>query len=114
ATNCILAGNNATFGGAVYSTAVAAAGDFENCTVAYNSPDAFNGYTGVLHDSILYFDSVGSNEIIAGPVAPPQVSYCDVEGANYAGAANENLSVDPQFTNTASFYLSSLSPLIDA
>ena len=45
ATNCILAGNTASLGGAVYSSVASAAGDFENCTVAQNSPDAFNALT---------------------------------------------------------------------
>ena len=108
ATNCILYANAASVGGAVYSTAGQPAGDFENCTASHNSPDAFNGYTGILHDSILYFDG---NEIVPGPVANPVATYCDIQGG-YAGLGNTN--VNPQFANTNSYVLSENSPCIDA
>jgi hypothetical protein len=110
ATNCIVARNTASLGGAVYSSVAAVAGAFENCTVAYNSPDAFNGYTGLIHDSIVY--SNGS-ELVVGPVADPVVSYCDVQGG-YNGPGTNNLDVDPQFASVADFELSAASPLIDA
>jgi hypothetical protein len=110
ATNCILAGNVAILGGAVYSSAAAAAGDFENCTVAENAPDGFNGYTGLLHDSIVYFNG---NQIVSGPVASPTVNYCDVQGG-YGGPGGNNLKIDPQFANTTNYLLSASSPCVDA
>jgi hypothetical protein len=110
ATNCLVARNTASLGGAVYSSVGAVAGAFENCTIVRNSPDAFNGYTGVIHDSIVYSNG---NEIVVGPVAGPVVSYCDVQGG-YNGPGTNNLDVDPQFANTADFELSAASPLIDA
>ena len=109
ATNCILAGNAAALGGAVYSSVNIAAGDFENCTVAQNSPDAFNAFTGLIHDSIVYSNG---NEIVAGTAAP-FVSYCDVRGG-YTGPGTNNLNVDPQFADTLSFQLAESSPMIDA
>ncbi|MGD0413558.1 MAG: Ig-like domain-containing protein, partial [Verrucomicrobiota bacterium] len=107
ATNCLLARNAAALGGAVYSTAGQAAGDFENCTVAYNSPDACNGCTGVIHNSILFFNGT---EIVPGPVNPC-VNYSDVQGG-YGGS--NNLNVDPQFADTNDFLLGDTSPCIDA
>ncbi|MGO9199269.1 MAG: Ig-like domain-containing protein [Limisphaerales bacterium] len=110
AANCLMAGNSASLGGAVYSSVATVAGDFENCTIARNSPDGFNGYTGVIHDSIVYSNG---NEIVLGLVAGPVVSYCDVQGG-FSGPGTNNLDVDPQFANTANFELSETSPLIDA
>lgn len=108
ATNCIFSGNAAAQGGAVYSTAAGAAGDFENCTVVRNSPDAFNSFTGLIHDSILFFNG---NEIVAGVIANPVVNYCDVQGG-YAGT--NNLDLAPDFAGAGNFELSETSPLTDA
>ena len=108
-TNCILAGNTASLGGAVYSTVANAAGDFENCTVSQNSPDAFNAFTGVIHDSIVYDNG---NEIVSGPVAPV-VSYSDVQGG-YNGPGTNNLNVEPQFADDISYQVTATSPVIDA
>jgi hypothetical protein len=107
ATNLLLMSNAAVLGGAVYSTASQAAGDFENCTLVYNSPDGFNGYTGLIHDSILVSNGT---EIIPGPVNPV-VNYSDVQGG-YSGL--NNLNVDPQFANTTNYLLGNTSPCIDA
>ena len=109
ATNCILAGNTASLGGAVYSSVAGAAGDFENCTLTQNSPDAFNDYAGVIHDSIVYSNG---NEIVAGTVAPV-VYYCDVRGG-YGGPGTNNLDVDPQFADAISYQLAETSPVINA
>ena len=110
ATNCLLAGNTASLGGAVYSSVATVAGDFENCTIARNSPDGFNAYTGIIHDSIVYSNG---DEIVLGLVASPTVSYCDVQGG-FSGRGTNNLEVDPQFANTSDFELAETSPLIDA
>ncbi|HEX3798591.1 MAG TPA: Calx-beta domain-containing protein [Verrucomicrobiae bacterium] len=107
ATNCIFSANAATIGGAVYSSAGVAAGDFENCTLTQNSPDAFNGFTGVIHDSIVYSNG---NEIVPGMILPV-VSYNDIRGGY--GPGTNNLDVDPQFADT-NYDLVESSAVIDA
>jgi sugar lactone lactonase YvrE len=110
ATNCLFTANSAAQGGAVYSTAGQAAGDFENCTLTQNSPDAFNGYTGLIHDSILYSDGV---EIVLGSATNPVVAYSDVQGG-YSGPGGNNQNVNPGFVSASNFLLSDSSPLVDA
>jgi hypothetical protein len=72
--------------------------------------DAFNGYTGLLHDSILSSNGV---EIVIGVSGSPVVNYCDVQGG-FFGAGSNNVSLAPQFADAVSFQLSAASPLIDA
>jgi len=109
ATNCLLTANAATIGGAVYSSVGTAAGAFENCTVAQNSPEAFNGYTGLIHNSIVYANGI---EIVPG-VVPPVVSYSDVQGG-YPGPGTNNINSDPRFQSGTDFELADDSPAIDA
>ena len=111
ATNCLLTANAGILGGAVYATVTGVAGVFENCTVAGNSPDAFNGYTGLIHNSILTGNGV---EIVPGMVTNPVVSYTAVTGG-YSGPGGTNYNVaDPGFANRTDYQLAADSPLIDA
>ncbi len=104
-TNCLFAANQATAGGAFYSTNATAVEALENSTIVSNTPDGLNGFTGSIHDSVLFFN--GANQIVNGN---PAITYTDIQGGH---AGTGNLNLNPQFADSTNYLLSAASPASD-
>ncbi|HUS71839.1 MAG TPA: right-handed parallel beta-helix repeat-containing protein [Sedimentisphaerales bacterium] len=142
--NCIISGNTAPEGGAIYSHN-ASNPLITNCTIstntAYNSAGAiycFNSSNLIISHSILWGNTAPSApEILVGNLGAAttiQISYCDIQGGQTSVILDNdctvdwgqgNIDIDPQFVDTGytdksrrdvegDYHLLEESPCIDA
>ncbi len=114
-TNCVITGNCAEQGGAVYihdsdST-------IRNCTLSGNVADAGGGISceygaPMIVNCILWGNQApAASEIFTSWGGSPMVTYSDVQGG-WVGEGN--IDEDPRFVSSKNYHLSLFSPCVDA
>lgn len=119
-TNCLITGNSALKGGALYSSENSG-GTFINCTITDNIT-MLNGGVGVIFDggshtitnSIIYGNSGGSStNILLENGAIATITYSDIQIPSGVYSGTGNINADPKFVSTTNYQLQATSPCIN-